>query len=85
MDLSLGGTTDGTVVAPEGDTLGVGLDVLEELDRLDEGEAGGSGRGLAGVLVVNTEVGTAGDTDRLAVLDEVRRRVLGLREEGETS
>lgn len=47
VDLGLGGTADGTVVAAEGDTLGVGLDVLKELDSLGEGQATDSGGRLA--------------------------------------
>lgn len=46
VDLGLGGTADRAVVAAEGDTLGVRLDVLEELDGLGEREAGEGSGGL---------------------------------------
>lgn len=48
VDLGLGGTADGTVVAAERNTLGVGLDVLKELDDLGEGETTARSGRLAG-------------------------------------
>jgi len=45
--LGLGGTSDGTVVAAEGDALPVGLDVLEVGDGLGELEVVKSSGGLA--------------------------------------
>lgn len=47
VDLGLGGTADGAVVATERNTLGVGLDVLKELDGLGERETTDSGSRLA--------------------------------------
>lgn len=54
---SAAGTTG---VAAHGDSLGVVLDVLEELDGTLELPAVDGLGGLAGVLERNTEVGTAG-------------------------
>ena len=47
VDLGLGGTADGAVVAAERNTLSVGLDVLKELDGLGERETTDSGSRLA--------------------------------------
>lgn len=62
MDLGLGGTADGAVVATERNTLGVGLDVLQELDGLGEREttdSGGrlaAGRGTPIAVIVSTRI-----------------------------
>jgi hypothetical protein len=64
----LGSATDGTAVPTHGDSLGLGHDVLEELDRALELPAVDGLSGLAGVLEGDTEVGTAG-AGRLRRLD----------------
>jgi hypothetical protein len=64
----LGGAADGTAVPTHGDSLGLGHDVLEELDRALKLPAVDGLGSLAGVLERNTEVGTAG-AGRLGRLD----------------
>lgn len=70
--------TYGAVVTAEGHALLVRLHVLEVLNRVGELTPGDGRGGLARVLEVHAEVGALADANRLAVLDQVRRRVLSL-------